>query len=368
MADNRIIPVVMPKWGLSMSEGKLTGWLVDSGKRINVGEAILEVETDKIAGAVESGDAGTLRRRVGEPGTIYPVKALLGVIADDSVTDKEIDDYVASYVTPPPEEGEEEAGPKYEFVDLPDGRVRYARRGTGDEKVVLIHGFGGDLDNWLFNAPALASERAVYALDLPGHGGSVKEAHDLVGALREFLDGQGLSTVHLVGHSMGGLVAGQFAAESPERVLSLTLIAPAGLGAEIDAAYIDGFVGATGRKDLKPVLQRLFADPSLVNRSMVDDVLKYKRLDGVQGALETLRDQLFADGRQARSLDLDAYHGPLLVIWGAEDAIIPASHADAAPSRAEVRVLDGVGHSPHMEAAGEVNRLLEGFLAGVRAG
>ena len=68
--------------------------------------------------------------------------------------------------------------------------------------------------------------------------------------------------------------------------------------------------------------------------------------------MEALRDQLFADGRQARSLDLDAYHGPLLVIWGAEDAIIPAAHAEAAPSRAEVHVLDGVGHSPHMEAAG----------------
>ena len=116
------------------------------------------------------------------------------------------------------------------------------------------------------------------------------------------------------------------------------------------------------------MLQRLFADPSLVNRSMVDDVLKYKRLDGVQATLEALRDQLFADGRQARSLDLDAYSGPLLVIWGADDAIIPAAHAEARAVGAEVHVLDGVGHSPHMEAAGEVNRLLEGFLAGVRAG
>ena len=115
-------------------------------------------------------------------------------------------------------------------------------------------------------------------------------------------------------------------------------------------------------------LQRLFADPSLVNRSMVDDVLKYKRLDGVQSTLEALRDRLFPDGRQAVALDLDAYHGPIMVIWGSEDAIIPSAHAEHAPSRADVHVLDGVGHSPHMEAAGEVNRLLEGFLAGVRAG
>jgi pyruvate dehydrogenase E2 component (dihydrolipoamide acetyltransferase) len=64
----------------------------------------------------------------------------------------------------------------------------------------------------------------------------------------------------------------------------------------------------------------------------------------------------------------DGYGGPVLVVWGERDAIIPAAHAEAAPARAEIHVLADVGHSPHMEAAGEVNRLLEGFLAGVRAG
>ena len=157
----------------------------------------------------------------------------------------------------------------------------------------------------------------------------------------------------------------------PERVLSLALVAPGGFGEEIDREYVEGFVRATGRRDLKPVLQRLFADPDLVTRQMVDDVLKYKRLDGVQEALEALAGRLFPDGRQARVLagELEErWSGPLLVIWGERDAVIPAAHAEAAPSRAETAVLDGVGHSPHMEAAGEVNRLLEGFLAGVRAG
>jgi len=75
MSDNRIKPIVMPKWGLSMKEGKVTGWLAEEGTRIDVGKEILEVETDKIAGVVEAADSGVLRRRVGTPDTVYPVKA-----------------------------------------------------------------------------------------------------------------------------------------------------------------------------------------------------------------------------------------------------------------------------------------------------
>ena len=165
---------------------------------------------------------------------------------------------------------------------------------------MLLHGFGGDLNNWLFNAEPLSANRAVYALDLPGHGGSVKEAGDLVaGRARPSSTRAGSSGRTSPGIRWAGSWRPSSPLADPGRVLSLTLIAPAGLGEEIDRDYVDGFVAATGRRDLKPVLQRLFADPDLVNRQMVDDVLKYKRLDGVQAALEALRDRYFPDGRQA---------------------------------------------------------------------
>ena len=358
----------MPKWGLSMTEGRLIAWLVDEGAELAVGDEVAEVETEKINGAVEAAVAGVLRRRVAAENDVIPVGGLLGVIADGAVSDAEIDafvtDFQASFV---PGETEEDAGPQTQTVETVAGTLRFLAQGEGGEPLVLLHGFGGDLNNWLFNAEPLSSGRAVYALDLPGHGGSSKQAGDPVEALRAFLDSQGIERAHLAGHSMGGLVAAELALAEPDRVRSLTLIAPAGLGEEIDRSYVDGFVAATGRRDLKPVLQRLFADPGLVNRTMVDDVLKYKRLDGVQAALEGLRDRLFPDGRQARVIDLDAFPGPILVVWGERDAIIPPAHAQAA-GHAEVHVLPDVGHSPHMEAAGEVNRLVEGFLAGVRAG
>ena len=78
---------------------------------------------------------------------------------------------------------------------------------------MLLHGFGGDLDNWLFNAEPLSAEREVYALDLPGHGGSVKEARDLGGVrCASFLDRRASSVCTSPGTRMGGLVAGEFAA------------------------------------------------------------------------------------------------------------------------------------------------------------
>ncbi|MDX6722379.1 MAG: hypothetical protein QOD73_783 [Solirubrobacteraceae bacterium] len=367
----------MPKWGLSMTEGRVVAWLVDEGTEIAVGDEVAEVETEKINGAVEAPVAGVLRRRVAAEDDVVPVGGLLGVVAAADVPDADIDAFIAEFQASfVPGESEEDAGPQPETVTVDGRNLRFLRQGEGDaEPLVLLHGFGGDLNNWLFNAGPLSSDRTVYALDLPGHGASAKQVGDgdlavLVDAARGFLDSQGIGRAHLAGHSMGALVAAELALADPDRVLSLSLVAPAGLGEEIDREYVEGFVAATGRRDLKPVLQRLFADPALVNRQMVDDVLRYKRLDGVQEALGAIAARLFPDGRQARVLagDLEDASVPVLVIWGEADAIIPAAHSGAAPDRAETHVLPGVGHSPHMEAAGDVNRLLEGFVAGVRAG
>jgi pyruvate dehydrogenase E2 component (dihydrolipoamide acetyltransferase) len=362
-----ITPIVMPKWGLSMTEGTVGAWLVEEGSEITVGLPIVDVETDKIANAVEAPDPGQLRRKVAHEGELLPVKALLGVLAGSDVSDAEIDAYIAAYVMPAIEDDDaEQAGPAYLFADVDGIRIRYARRGAAQGVPVLfVHGFGGDLDNWLFNIDAIGEKHPVIALDLPGHGQSeVKLAGTSVQALADFvarfmavID---VARAHLVGHSVGGAIAAQLALTQPQRVASLSLIASAGFGAEINSSYTEGFATAASRRELKPVLELLFKDPTLVSRKMVDDVLKYKRLDGIGELLLRLNRGLFEGGRQVAQpgLALASAGKPVLMIWGKDDQIVPASHATKAPPNATVEIFEGVGHMAQMERANDVNRLI----------
>lgn len=365
--SDQIVPILMPKWGLSMKEGTLAAWHVEEGTEIKPGDEIMDVETDKIANVVEAADGGLLRRCVGQAGEVYPVQALLGVMAPAEVSDAEVDAYVDAFEMPEVEEDEEEV-PSHLTVELPIGRIRYMERPGEGTPVIFIHGFGGDSDNWLFNVDAIAADAPVYALDLPGHGGSVKAIDNpglgtMVDAVVQLMDHLSIDKAHLVGHSMGGLISGQTAIDHGVRVASLTLICAAGLGDDINADYIDGFVSAASRKELKPKLKHLFADDSLVSRSMVDDLLKYKRLDGVQAFLEALKGNLFAGGKQSGGIAAGVAGSgvPTTVIWGAEDAVIPQAHSSTI-SGATVEVIADAGHMVMMENAGRVNELIKDQL------
>ena len=370
MTNGSIQALTMPKWGLAMKEGKVGEWLTEEGFEITTGEEVLEVETDKITSAVETPHNGILRRKVASSGEVLPVGSLLAVIAESSVPQEMIDhfieDFQQNFVAE--ETLEEDLGPQPQSVETDSGRIQYLKQGEGEASVILLHGFGGDLNNWLFNHPALSENHSVYAFDLLGHGGSSKEVGDgsiftLTNSILQAVSRIGIENSNWVGHSLGGAIAMNATKISPETVKSLTLIASAGLGAEINSAYLKGFSESQSRRELKPHVELLFNDPSLVTRQLLEDLLKFKRIDGVQESLLKIRNDFIQDDLQVNQWRdvLENKSLKTLAIWGDNDQILPSNHTSELPTHVQVQILEGYGHMVQMEAAMEVNRLILQF-------
>ena len=362
--------ITMPKWGLSMTEGIMGDWLVAEGAAVESGTEVVLVETEKISGAVEAVDAGTLRRAVAITGDTLPVGALLGVLAGAEIPNSEIDAFVRQFQENfvPKEEGADESRDQTETVQVGELKIAFLQQGSAARTAVLRHGFGGDLNNWLFNHTAMTSNRTVIAVDLPGHGRSTKEVSDgsfafMADVLHDTMRELGVAQADWVGHSMGGAIALRLVQSRPKIVRSLTLISSAGLGPEINTEYLQGFIHSRSRRELKPHVGQLFCDASLVTRQLVEDLLKYKRLDGVQDCLKALAVQLADSAGSAEIMRqiLDSGTIPALVIWGADDRIIPASHARALTRQDRVHIFENTGHMVQMERASEINRLITTF-------
>ena len=380
MTDSGITSVAMPKWGLSMRSGKITDWVVAEGDPVAPGDDLADIETEKITGTLEADSPGLVRRLIATVGEDVPVGAAIALIAPPDVPDAVLDDLAARARAVidaglPEDDG---AGPVVETVEAGGRKVSYAGAGDSGDVVLLVHGYGGDRNSWLFLQEPLAARHRVYALDLPGHGTSAKDVGDgsvdlLADAVLGVLDAVGSDRAHLVGHSLGGAVVLAAAARSPGRIASLTLFAPAGFGPSINAGYVRGFAAAQTRRELKPIVGQLFADEQLVTRQVVDDLLAYKRLDGVDAALAALAETLL-DGDEQRIDSAAAVRAlgevvPVTVVWGSADRIIPAEQASsvaAVAPGAAVRVIDGAGHMPHMERPAEAQAAVEETIA--RAG
>jgi pyruvate dehydrogenase E2 component (dihydrolipoamide acetyltransferase) len=388
VTDDRIVPVTMPKWGLSMQLGKITAWVVAEGDDVKVGDDLADIETEKITGTLEASDAGTVRRIVARVGEDVPVSGTIALIAPADVTDNDLEAAVAQAraVIDAGVPDDAVSGPELQTADVGGRKISYAGGGQDGDVVLLVHGYGGDRNSWLFLQEPLAARYRVYALDLPGHGTSAKDVGAgpagtaapegqagpegplgvLADAVIGVLDALGAERAHLVGHSMGGAVALAVAARDPARIASLTLIAPSGFGLEINAGYLRSFADAQTRRELKPVVGQLFADEQLVTRQLVEDLLAYKRLDGVDEALHTLADTLLdGDIQRAGSAALVAAIGgeaPVTVVWGRADRIIPAAQAESVAGAAR-HLIDGAGHMPHMERPAEVQAAIEETIA-----
>lgn len=363
MTEGRgVFPVRMPKWGLSMQEGTLRSWAVRLGERVEAGAPLCDIETAKITNAFESPGAGVVVRLLAEPDDVVPVGKLIAVLADVSAVQDEIDALVAAeQAVSADSTGEVADAPAMKHVETSRGPMAWLEAGDPlRPSVVLLHGFGGSHANWGLNQGALAESHRTLAFDLPGHGTSTMDVGDgsvaaVAAIVREALDALDVGgPAHLVAHSYGAGVAMSMMAARPGGFRSATLIAPLGLGAPASRAYVEGFVTAKRKRDLKPLMQMLFSNPDLLGREMVNDALHTMREPEARAALTRIADAM------PRASDLGAALDgvPSQILWGDRDAIIPLAPGLQDRFAALLHVVRGAGHMPHVEQPAEVNALI----------
>jgi pyruvate dehydrogenase E2 component (dihydrolipoamide acetyltransferase) len=239
----------------------------------------------------------------------------------------------------------------------------WLRQGSGDP-IVMIHGFGSDLGGWRPFVQGLPATLPIYAVDLPGHGASavngVGGITDVVGAVVASLKSAGIVGGHLVGHSLGGGIAALVAAEPSFATKSLFLIAPGGLGPEVNIAFIRGFASAAAEAALGVWMAELVEDPAIMTPALVKATANARSGTSVGETQARLAEILFPDGVQGFSIlrVLKSVAIPTRVVFGRADRIIPARHSDRLPGTIATHLFAGVGHLPHYEVRDEVAKLL----------
>lgn len=245
-------------------------------------------------------------------------------------------------------------GPPTERGVIEIGRTRVVYRVAGaGPPVVLLHGLGGSGRWWGRNVPSLAERFRVYVVDLAGFGESRgRVPTGLAGAeatVLATLDRLELGRVALVGHSMGGRIAVELAADAPERVARLVLV---------DAAL---FAVEGGRHRRLPV--RGLATSW---RSTAPDIWPLLAADALRADPRSFWRAAFDLLTTDAEAKLARVEAPTLLVWGARDGLVPTAVGERARSllpAAELVVLPGAGHSPMWEQAAAFNRLLLAFLA-----
>ena len=265
--------------------------------------------------------------------------------------------------------------------------VTYRTAGSGPV-LLLLHGIANSSETWEGVAPALAERFTLIAPDLLGHGQSATPRGDYsLGAqasgVRDVLTALGHDRVTVIGHSLGGGIAMQFAYQFPERCERMVLVSSGGLGREVHlllrAAALPGadwvlplitsreLVGV-GRR-VGGLLRRIRLAPSGDLEVLANGFASLDNAGSRQAFLHTVRSVIEPGGQRVSAHDRLALAAllPTLVVWGERDSIIPASHAVAAHEAmpgSRLELFPDAGHMPHDDDPGRFAEVLTDFCEG----
>jgi pimeloyl-ACP methyl ester carboxylesterase len=251
------------------------------------------------------------------------------------------------------------------FVTV-DG-VRFHLRDTGPRDalpVLLLHGFASSLHTWEDWARILERDHRVIRLDLPGFGltgpDPTGDYSDLraIRLLSGLLDTLGVGRTDLIGTSMGGRIAWRFAAERPDRVRRLVLMAPDGF-ASLGLQYgqkaqvplvMDAFRFTLPMSMLRGGLKPAYGDPSVLTDAVAERYRDMLLAPGTRGAILTRMRNHVLDQPEPILRRITA---PVLLLWGEQDRMVPATHAadyERELAHSRTVILQGLGHVPMEEA------------------
>lgn len=268
------------------------------------------------------------------------------------------------------------------YITLNGARIRYTVMGAGPA-VVLLHGLGGFLETWGLNIIPLSNHYKVYALDLPGHGLSDKLEGCYIpdcatGFLINIMDILGIERATLIGHSLGGAISINTAANFPNKVDRLVLVSSAGLSRKVPISY---------RLFSTPLLGKLtimLTGKYLANLGMRN---LFHKLDYVSAEIRSLvmasphkpltseellgiaRHNVGIGGLRQHSLMIDklpTIRMQTLFIHGARDRVFPIEHVNKSfglVPNAIVKLFNYCGHLPHVERPVKFNEIVLSFLS-----
>jgi pimeloyl-ACP methyl ester carboxylesterase len=401
-----------------MEEGRVVVWLKQPGDKFKRGEILLEVETDKTVVEVPALQDGVMIEHLAAEADMIPVDAPIARIdvagaIDAPATSKPAAAPAPATMKPAPSvarpsgDGGLRASPRARRLARDRGVDLAALTGTGrngrisgDDVLAagtakeagpqvaiqvatiagtiqmrewpaagqrrgdafLIHGLFADADSYTLVARRLAKGGfRVLAIDLPGHGGSNASAttlDQLVDTTATALRALAVGPVRLVGHSLGAMIAAKLAAQGEIELDHLLLLAPAGLGKEIDAGFINGMIAADTIVDLEREIAKL--DGGALSPAYLTELLA--RIQSRRPMLRDLAASINDAGGQRHSIiaDLERVKAPITAVFGLKDRIIPWQHATQLPARAAVHFVKNAGHMPHWTAPNLVADLLLG--------